>query len=116
MDSCANQSQQQFARIDLLEQLTQEGVEIVHMTGTDKYPQTNLYFYHNPETQRNFIQVQELPAITASQSYQLWSLKTDLAPIPLDVFQGTDDLIEVRYEGDSQSYAITIEPFGGQLN
>jgi anti-sigma-K factor RskA len=114
LDSCDRQNQQYIAQVERFSQLAEENNEILHMTGTEKFPQTDLYFYHNPVSKRNFIQVRELPAITANQSYQLWSLKPDTAPIPLDVFQGTDTLIEVRFEDASQSYAITIEPLGGQ--
>jgi anti-sigma-K factor RskA len=116
LDSCDRENQQYFAQVERYSQLAEQGNEILHMTGTEKFPQTDIYFYHNPESKRNFIQVRSLPAITANQSYQLWSLKPDTAPIPLDVFQGTDTLIEVRFEDASQSYAITIEPLGGQAS
>lgn len=114
IDSCSRQSQQYVAQLELYQHLTDEGTEIVHMTGTEKYPQTNLYLYHNAQTQRNIIQVRALPALAQDQSFQLWSLKPNTDPIPLDVFQGVDTLLEVRYEDASQSYAITIEPLGGR--
>ncbi|HLF64381.1 MAG TPA: anti-sigma factor [Saprospiraceae bacterium] len=115
IDSCNQQNQQSLAQITTLQQLTLQDNEILHMTGTPKYPETDLYFHHNPVTQRNFIQVRSMPALAANQSFQLWSLKPNIAPIPLDVFQPPDtQIIEVRYEGATQSYAITIEPLGGQ--
>lgn len=114
IDSCSRESQQYVAQLELYQHLTDEGTEIVHMGGTEKYPQTDLYLYHNTQTQRNIIQVKELPALAQDQSFQLWSLKPNTDPIPLDVFQGVDTLLEVRYEDASQSYAITIEPLGGR--
>ncbi len=115
IDSCSRESEVYLAHIDNLRQLTLEDNEILHMIGTGKYPQTDLYFHHNPVTKRNFIQIRNLPALAANQSFQLWSLKPDIAPIPLDVFQRTgDQVIEVHHIVATQSYAITIEPLGGQ--
>lgn len=115
IDSCDQQNKQYLAENETLRQLTLQANEILHMTGTEKYPETDLYFYHNPVSKRNFIQVRNLPSINENQSYQLWSLKPDSAPIPLDVFQSpASPIIEVRHVDASQSYAITIEPRGGR--
>lgn len=115
IDSCSTENQQHIAQIENLQQLTRGDNEILHMVGTENFPQTDLYFHHNPVTKRNFIQIRNLPDIAANQSFQLWSLKPDSAPIPLDVFQRTgEQLIEVRHVDASASYAITIEPLGGQ--
>ena len=116
IDSCAQQNQQNIAQISILQQLTLPDNEILRMTGTPAFPQTDLYFHHNPVTQRNFIQVRELPTLAANQSFQLWSLKPDVAPIPLTVFQQQQpsQILEVQYEDATASYAITIEPLGGQ--
>jgi hypothetical protein len=115
IDSCSTENQQNIAQIESLQQLTREDNEILHMVGTEKYPQTDLYFHHNPVTNRNFIQIRNLPALAANQSFQLWALKPDSAPIPLDVFQQPgEQVIEVRHVDASASYAITIEPLGGK--
>jgi anti-sigma-K factor RskA len=114
-DSCRQQSQRLLAQIETLQQLTRQENQILHMAGTEKYPETDLYFHHNSFTQRNFIQVRNLPALAANQSFQLWSIKPGVDPIPLDVFQTPmNPIIEVRHVDASQAYAITIEPLGGQ--
>jgi len=82
---------------------------------TDKYPDTELVIYNNPTTKKNFIQISNLPPLANNQSYQLWSLKGTNAPIPLDVFESQDqEFIEVSFVDDTNAYAITIEPRGGQ--
>ena len=106
-DSIQDVSQSQVA---LLNQLNDPNNDIIQVTPTEKFPETNLYFHHNPVSRQNFIQVKNLPAINNNQSYQLWSLKGNQAPIPLDVFRADGQLIiPVRHENSTNTYAITIE-------
>lgn len=82
---------------------------------TDKYPETSLVIYSNAESKKNFLQIDNLPPLADNQSYQLWSLKGDSAPIPLDVFETPPGkFIELRFVDDTNAYAITIEPKGGK--
>ena len=114
-DSCAQNSQQLTAQLQLLQQLTFPDNKIIPFQATPGFASTDLYLHHNEVTKRNFIQVRNLPAIAANQSYQLWSLKPDQAPAPLDVFDvPASGLIEVQYVDGTQTYAITIEPKGGR--
>jgi anti-sigma-K factor RskA len=102
------------AQIEFLNLLNDRNTDIIRVTPTEKYPETDLYFYHNPVNQRNFIKVKNLPDITPNQSYQLWSLKSNQAPIPLDVFQSGGALfIPVSNEANTNTFAITIENLGG---
>ena len=101
-------------QIALLNELNDRNNSIIQVAATEGFPETNLYFHHNPVSQRNFIQVKNLPDINTNQSYQLWSLKANQAPIPLDVFQQDGQLIiPVRHEANTSTYAITIENRGG---
>jgi anti-sigma-K factor RskA len=114
-DSCEQSSQQLTDQLRLLQQLTYPDNTILPFTATPGFASTDLYLHHNAETKRNFIQVRNLPAIAANQSYQLWSLKANQAPTPLDVFDlPSTGLIEVRYVDGTETYAITIEPKGGK--
>lgn len=114
-DSCEQSTQQLTDQLRLLQQLTYPDNKIIPFTATPGFASTDLYLHHNSETKRNFIQVRNLPAIAANQSYQLWSLKPNQAPIPLDVFDlPATGLIEVRYVEGTETYAITIEPRGGK--
>lgn len=101
-------------RLNQLELLLSENNRIIPVDPTEKYPGTKLYFHLNDSDQRNFIQVQNLPALADNQSFQLWSLKSDQDPIPLDVFRAGDSvIIPVQFVEASNAYAITIEPEGG---
>jgi len=114
-DSCEQSSQQLTDQLRLLQQLTYPDNKIIPFTATPGFASTDLYLHHNAETKRNFIQVRNLPAIAANQSYQLWSLKANQPPTPLDVFDlPATGLIEVRYVDGTETYAITIEPKGGK--
>lgn len=98
---------------DLLSALTSRNIQILEVDPTDKYPNTSLYMYNDQSTKKNFIQIKNLPSLAANQSYQLWSLKDGSDPIPLDVFEGSQDLFEVEFIDDTKNYAITIEQKGG---
>jgi len=102
-------------QIAVLNQINNPNNEIVPVSATDRFPETDLFFHHNPVNQRNFIQVRNLPPISADQSYQLWSLKGNQAPIPMDVFRADDGslIIPVRFEANTNTYAITIEQLQG---
>lgn len=96
------------------EQLKHRSNNIVLAEATEKYPETDIYIHNNVETKKTFLQIQNLPALASDQSFQLWSLKEGVDPIPLDVFEKLDgEIIEVNFEDDTQAYAITIEPKGG---
>ncbi len=114
-DSCEQSTKQLTDQLRILQQLTYPDNKIIPFQATPGFASTDLYLHHNSETKRNFIQVRNLPAIAANQSYQLWSLKPNQAPIPLDVFDlPATGLIEVRYVDGTETYAITIEPRGGK--
>lgn len=111
--ACDSLSNEQNQQLELFRQLNDSNNTIKQMDATPQYAETKLYFHHNKQTQKNYIQVQNLPEITADQSFQLWSLKGNDPPIPMDVFAGNSDLIEVAFVDGTETYAITIEPKGG---
>ncbi len=98
---------------NILSALTSRDIKILEADPTDKYPATSLYMYNDQSLKKNFIQIKNLPPIASDQSYQLWSLKDDSDPIPLDVFEDQQNLIEVQFVSDTRNYAITIEQKGG---
>ncbi len=114
-DTCRESTQQLTEQLQILQQLTYPDNKILPFQATPGFASTDLYLHHNSVTRRNFIQVRNLPQLTANQSFQLWSLKPNQAPAPLDVFDPpANGLIEVRYVDGTETYAITIEPRGGK--
>ena len=111
-DSLEEASQLEYAFIDDLQHPSNR---ILPFTSTGTFANVAFYMIYNEELQKNFLQIDRLPPITPQQSYQLWSLKPDQAPIPLNVFQGDEGLIiPVDFEDGTATYALTIEPRGGQ--
>lgn len=112
---CEEIQKAQELRLSLLDQLADKNNRILAVQATEKYPETELYIFNNEVSDKNFLHVQNLPVISADQSYQLWSLKGEGDPIPLDVFQGNEgQFIEISHEENTNAYAITIEPKGGR--
>jgi len=87
---------------------------VITLAATDKFQTSNVVMYLDDTSKKNYIELKDMPDISSDQSYQLWSLKAEVAPIPLNVFQGDEEIFEVAYEEGTGTYAITIEPFGGQ--
>lgn len=114
---CDSISALNTARFALLENLRQPDNQPLRMTPTEAYPETQLVFHTNSNTQQNFIQIINLPQIGTNQTFQLWSLKEGQNPIPLTVFVGDDNpIVPVDFEDGTATYAITIEPAGGSLS
>ena len=111
-DSIRTQSTQQFA---LYQDLTNPNNKIIVNPEQAKYPETEIYLYHNPVDQKNYLQLASLSSIdNNTQSYQLWSIIGNDPPRPLDVFQSDGDkVIPVQFIAGTQAYAITIEKKGG---
>lgn len=114
-DTCDKKTNELTNQLDLLRQLTAPNNKILPFTATPGFASTDLYLHINKTTKRNFIQVRNLPGIDANQSYELWAIKPNQAPMPLTVFdKPANGLIEVAYVDDTAVYAITIEPRGGK--
>lgn len=110
---CDSVQSEQQAKLDIYEQLYHPGNKIMAFEATEKYPDTKLYFHYNQSTNTNFIQVLDLPDISDSRSFQLWSLSDDQPPAPLDVFEDEENLLKVQFVEGSKAYAITVEQKGG---
>ena len=105
------QKQKEIAKFKALH--TEES-KVLTISATDKYVSSEVIMYLDETSKKNYIELKSIPSITSKQSFQLWSLKADKAPVPLDVFQGDEKILEVAFEEGTETYAITIEPFGGQ--
>lgn len=111
---CDSIARSQQETLDLFNRLNEKENQVINMTPTAGYQETKLLFHFNPVQKRNYIQIQNLPAIAANQAFQLWSLKPGEDPIPLTVFKNTNDIIvAVDFEEGTGTYAITIEDENG---
>ncbi len=113
-DTCQTNTEDLTHQLDLLRQLTQPANRILNFQAAPGFAGTDLYLHINPSSKRTFIQVRNLPEIAANHQYQLWSIKANQPPAPLNVFDApTDGLLEVTYVEGTEVYAITIENRGG---
>ena len=115
IEECNKEKDGQLQQLAILESMTDVNNKVILAEATEKYPATLLYLNSNSSTGKNYLQIQNLPALAADQSYQLWSLKGDNPPQPLDVFENdVDNIFEVNFVPGTDAYAITVEPKGGQ--
>jgi len=114
IEDCEEQKSQFEARRDMYAALLDLETTKIKAGPTDKYPETDMVIHSNPTLQKNYIQLNTLPPLADNQSYQLWSLKGDNPPVPMDVFEGsTEEFLEVGFIDGTNAYAITIEQRGG---
>ncbi|MEL6987909.1 MAG: anti-sigma factor, partial [Bacteroidota bacterium] len=113
IDSCSTASQSQQGLLEQYESMLGPNSQIIPIQATGKYPQTDIKLFTNSQTEKNYLKLDLLPPLNPDQSYQLWSLKGTDTPIPLDVFEGNDNIVPITYEAGTDIYAITIEPRGG---
>lgn len=109
-DSIKTEQQNQYA---IIQDIKDKNNRIIEVAATPKYRQTRMFFHYNAVTKKNYIQIDKLPAIAEGQAYQLWSLKPNTNPIPMDVFNGRDLFAKVNFEEGTQTYAVTIETESG---
>jgi len=115
IQECEDDKTRLSQELALQTELLNYATDKYRIEATEKYPETELIIHSNPETKRNYLQIKNLPPLASNQSFQLWSLKGDTAPIPLDVFElNTGQIFEIQFEEGTNAYAITIEPRGGQ--
>ena len=108
-DTCDATTNELTGQLNILRQLTLPGNKILPFTATPGFAQTDLYLHINKDTKKSFIQVRNLPDIATSQTFQLWSIKPNQPPAPLDVFDIPEEgLIEVDFVDGTDTYAITI--------
>ncbi|MGY6561915.1 MAG: anti-sigma factor domain-containing protein [Luteibaculaceae bacterium] len=76
----------------------------------------------NNQLKKAFVNIASLPELPSDKQYQLWAIvegkPVDMGVLNLTVEQlfGIEKLAEVPYVENAVAYAITIEPFGGNVN
>lgn len=113
LEACIAKQEDTRGPIALLEDLQRKDNQVVTISATEKYPETSIFIYNNPATERNYLALGELPELGPDESFQLWSLKADTDPIPLTVFDDSETIVPVSFEQGTGTYAITIERKGG---
>jgi anti-sigma-K factor RskA len=109
IEECDSIKTSQLSQYAFLNDIKDRNNRIIAVSPTPKYKETKMYFHYNPVTKKNYIQIDKLPSLEPGQAYQLWSLKPNANPIPMDVFTSKDLFAKVNFEDGTQTYAVTIE-------
>jgi anti-sigma-K factor RskA len=105
-DSLQLQAQSQYA---IVNDLKNAHLSITRMAATPKYKDAVMHMHTSKSGKLNYIQLNNLPPISADQAYQLWALKDGQPPMPLTVFGDKDSFVKVDFIDNVTTYAITIE-------
>lgn len=117
INDCEEKSTQYDQQLQYYDEILDYRSQKLVINPSDNYGMAQLIIHNNPVTGKNYLQINNLPDLADNQSFQLWSLKGDNPPIPLDVFQDdTGKIIEMQFIENTNAYAITIEPIGGSVS
>lgn len=89
--------------------------KVVRMKGTDKAPDAIATVYWNPDAQKTYLDVNNMPIPSEDKQYQLWAI-VDGTPVDMGVFEidlNSITLQEVPHIEGAQAFAVTLEPRGG---
>ncbi len=119
LDSLRNDCEQTKIELqqlkDELEIIRAEGNETIIMKGTDKVPLARANIHWNPETQKSYLDIINLPEPPPDKQYQLWAI-VDGVPKSMGVFDIKIDstiLQEVPFVANVSAFAVTLEQKGG---
>lgn len=88
------------------------------LKGTPKSPQSFAAVYYDTIAKRSYLDVMNLPPVPPQKQYQLWAIVSG-KPVDLGVFDIINDkkvFKEIKFVGQAQAFAITLEPYGGQAS
>ncbi|MFT5821783.1 MAG: hypothetical protein ACI8ZM_003039 [Crocinitomix sp.] len=97
-----------------------QNTQKVALSGTVDYSDNLATVFWNQTSEMVLLDVQNLPATSSEESYQLWVL-VDGVPIDLGVFESevisdAVGLLEMKTTGLGDAFAITREPKGGSIS
>lgn len=86
----------------------------VILAGTESNPDFNAVVFWNAKEEKVMLGNLNLPKAPEGKQYQLWALM-DGKPIDAGVFDAQDPtaMLEMKKIGNSQAFAVTVEPMGG---
>jgi len=90
----------------------------IKLAGTDDAPRATGFVKYNGRLGVVLYSAEQLPALPAQKTYQLWLVPTDGAPISAGIFQSEDSVRallsgQVPANTTPKAFAVTVEPAGG---
>lgn len=118
-------TQQAFLKLNHADSIQEEQLELIAhpstlkiaLTGVPASKHSKATVFWNPARKAVLLSGIDLPTLPADKTYQLWAL-VDGEPVDAGVFDSnsTHALIPMKSIGESQAFAITLEPKGGSTN
>ncbi len=112
--ACDSTSQENTFLLQQLQILREGDNKIIAMKGTDKAPQALANVIYNPENQKTYLDIKNMPPPPAGKQYQLWAL-VDGQPVDMGVFNIvlSNGFQEVPFIPNAGAFAVTLENQGG---
>jgi anti-sigma-K factor RskA len=90
----------------------------VKLVGTDDAPRATGFVKYNGRLGVVLYSAEQLPALPAQKTYQMWLVPTNGAPISAGIFQSEDSVhgllsAQVPANASPKAFAVTVEPAGG---
>jgi anti-sigma-K factor RskA len=103
---------------DLARILASPDTLTIKLAGTDDAPRATGFVKYNGRLGVVLYSTEQLPALPAQKTYQMWLVPTNGAPISAGIFQSEDSvrgLLSAQVPANTmpKAFAVTVEPAGG---
>ena len=112
----AQQQQQMAGQQQMLAILADPGAQAVRLSAQKVAPNAQARLQFNPASNTAILSLDGLPALEASQQYQLWLFDASGKPLPSTAFDATAKNVVINAEakfGGYINFAVSVEPKGG---
>jgi len=117
LEECDTKTALADARAARLQSVFSDQYRSIDISATDGYAVANIELLDDQTSDQNYLRIIDLPDLAEGETFQLWSITGDNAPVPMDLFdEKGDGLISVGKVNATDAYAISIEPAGGSTS
>lgn len=95
--------------------VSKEGTSKIALNGVPGHEGSRVTMYYDKLTAESYCEINQLEELSDDQQYQLWAI-VDGKPISMSVFsidENKQDWMKMEDIANVQTFAITIEPYGG---
>ncbi len=117
LEECDTKTATAQAYAAQLESVFTDQYRPVDISATEAYASARIELLDDQASNQNYLRVIDLPELAEGETFQLWSITGDNAPVPMDLFdEKGNGLIAVGKVNATDAYAISIEPAGGSTS
>lgn len=95
--------------------VSKEGTSKIALNGLPGHENSRVTMYYDKLTAESYCEINQLEELSDEQQYQLWAI-VDGKPVSMSVFsvdENNQDWMKMKDIANVQTFAITIEPYGG---